>query len=282
MLGLLDAMHGQSCAYCQGILTQSDRGDVEHFRPKNPYWWLAYDFNNYLLSCSRCNRVRKIDRFPLRPKAPALPEAPEAIYDIRASLTDDLRLLIDPVTDTDVEEWIDVAFENTVAFLKAATDVTPRSLPAERIEETINFFKLNEDKLVAERTEHVYQALEEVRRAIDGDQRSREKIKKLASRYEPYGSIIRKVIEKSHPTLLPTPEEEVRFLIEKLLRELNAYQRILTLTPKSKGTVKTKKQVCWTLAMLWKYPPGATPAQVQTWIDDTGFLGEVQPYYDQL
>src|SRR5262245_41753306 len=47
--GALWAMHGRSCAYCDRDLPGTDRGDVEHFRPKNVYWWLAYVFRNYLL-----------------------------------------------------------------------------------------------------------------------------------------------------------------------------------------------------------------------------------------
>src|SRR5262249_58453194 len=54
--GGLYAFHGSACAYCQCHLPGNDRGDVEHFRPKSTYWWLAYKFDNYLLSCSRCNR----------------------------------------------------------------------------------------------------------------------------------------------------------------------------------------------------------------------------------
>src|SRR4051812_10882784 len=50
--GALHAMHGRVCAYCQSDLPHNDPGDVEHFRPKSEYWWLAYEFANYLLSCA--------------------------------------------------------------------------------------------------------------------------------------------------------------------------------------------------------------------------------------
>src|SRR6266481_3442684 len=64
--GALYAMHGRACAYCEQHLPENDRGDVEHFRPESLYRWLAYAFDNYLLSCSICNRTLKRDRFPLR------------------------------------------------------------------------------------------------------------------------------------------------------------------------------------------------------------------------
>lgn len=86
------------CAYCERHLT--DHGDVEHFRPKaaifqlktagreleslnnvrgrnfheaphpgahsSGYWWLAYDWDNYLLACGICNRTWKSALFPLQ------------------------------------------------------------------------------------------------------------------------------------------------------------------------------------------------------------------------
>lgn len=64
------------CAYCECFFN-GDYGAVEHFRPKsryqnaagNPlqlgYWWLAYDWNNLLHSCSECNTGYKRCLFPL-------------------------------------------------------------------------------------------------------------------------------------------------------------------------------------------------------------------------
>lgn len=53
------------CAYCESPVPQVAHGDVEHFRPKVPYWWLAYCYDNYLFSCQICNQVYKSDHFPL-------------------------------------------------------------------------------------------------------------------------------------------------------------------------------------------------------------------------
>ncbi|MBR1834918.1 MAG: hypothetical protein IJ785_05390 [Bacteroidales bacterium] len=73
----LKTSHRQKCAYCERYLN-GDFGDIEHFRPKGGhvdattgelrepgYWWLAYDWNNLLLSCSECNRSHKRNKFPL-------------------------------------------------------------------------------------------------------------------------------------------------------------------------------------------------------------------------
>ncbi len=88
------------CGFCEGRVLGLQYGDVEHFRPKaevselhddDPvnwgrksfwkssvsgrklkptrekpgYWWLAYEWENYLLSCQICNQVWKGNLFPV-------------------------------------------------------------------------------------------------------------------------------------------------------------------------------------------------------------------------
>jgi hypothetical protein len=81
------------CVYCEQLITSNQHGDIEHFRPKaavqdenwtpiarhvagiretHPgYFWLAYDWQNLLLSCISCNQVSvdrqwgKGNRFPV-------------------------------------------------------------------------------------------------------------------------------------------------------------------------------------------------------------------------
>ncbi len=48
--------HGK-CAYCEAPTSTVAYGDVEHFRPKSVYWWLAYCYDNYLFSCQICSRA---------------------------------------------------------------------------------------------------------------------------------------------------------------------------------------------------------------------------------
>jgi hypothetical protein len=86
--------HGK-CAYCETYVTQFQKGDIEHYRPKlgvtdekdsavtvdygwGPtnhmgYFWLAYNWRNLLLVCADCNqpstvgtdKVGKHNRFPV-------------------------------------------------------------------------------------------------------------------------------------------------------------------------------------------------------------------------
>jgi hypothetical protein len=79
----LDA--GGKCAYCESPTDTVAHGDVEHFRPKSVYWWLAYCYDNYVFACQICNQVFKGDEFPVHATAgrwtgPVIPTpAPAAI-----------------------------------------------------------------------------------------------------------------------------------------------------------------------------------------------------------
>lgn len=53
------------CAYCEAPTTLVAYGDVEHYRPKSKYWWLAYCYDNYLASCTLCNQKYKKAKFQI-------------------------------------------------------------------------------------------------------------------------------------------------------------------------------------------------------------------------
>lgn len=53
------------CAYCESKADTVAYCDVEHFRPKTIYWWLAYWYENYLYSCQICNQLYKKAQFPV-------------------------------------------------------------------------------------------------------------------------------------------------------------------------------------------------------------------------
>ena len=97
-----EAQHGR-CGYCDQDVIGTQDGDVEHYAPKSEvsvlgedettwgkeapnlarvtgrkpivlspggYWWLAYDWSNYLLACANCNRKWKGSVFPVREPPP--------------------------------------------------------------------------------------------------------------------------------------------------------------------------------------------------------------------
>lgn len=56
------------CAYCEANTEVVAHGDVEHYRPKSVYWWLAYTYDNYLYACQICNQTYKGINFPVGAK----------------------------------------------------------------------------------------------------------------------------------------------------------------------------------------------------------------------
>jgi hypothetical protein len=63
----LFAMQHRKCCYCEKLEEQPKYRDVEHYRPKALYWWLAWTWENLLFVCVDCNREHKRDVFPLSP-----------------------------------------------------------------------------------------------------------------------------------------------------------------------------------------------------------------------
>ncbi len=53
------------CAYFESPTNVVAFGDVEHYRPKSEYWWLAYNYDNYLAACQLCNQKFKGADFPI-------------------------------------------------------------------------------------------------------------------------------------------------------------------------------------------------------------------------
>jgi len=73
----LIAIQDYKCCFCESKIGHISYGDVEHFRPKagwvqgdeklnKPgYYWLAYEWDNLLISCQICNQRNKKNFFPL-------------------------------------------------------------------------------------------------------------------------------------------------------------------------------------------------------------------------
>jgi uncharacterized protein (TIGR02646 family) len=76
----LAACHRGKCCYCETQFREPySYPHVEHWRPKSSwrqkrsdkstwpgYYWLAYEWDNLLLSCAYCNSINKSDIFPLK------------------------------------------------------------------------------------------------------------------------------------------------------------------------------------------------------------------------
>lgn len=120
------AQHAK-CVYCERSIGKAGQ-PIEHFRPKqeadrgNPftgehairedrYWWLAWSWNNLLLSCSTCNSpMFKGNWFPLEPGSPELVVPDGLIRDDHPCFAVGLEraLLINPAWDDPLDHitWL--------------------------------------------------------------------------------------------------------------------------------------------------------------------------------
>jgi hypothetical protein len=83
---------------------------------------------------------------------------------------------------------------------------------------------------------------------------------------------------------LPTAEEDLKWLVDETLNELDLADTILArvIRPKDREQVESRKEeACWTLATLWKDPPATLPAVVEGWIDPRR-RAEIEPFLNRL
>lgn len=141
------------CAYCERA-KNGDYGDVEHFRPKKGYntssghpiikpgyYWLAYNWDNLLFSCTECNRTYKRNLFPLKDAS----QRDIAHQDISR----EEPLLINPAEETPGDY---IRFEQYI--------IKPNLIggqESEKGKETIQIFKLNDRKDLVERRRRAWE-----------------------------------------------------------------------------------------------------------------------------
>lgn len=130
------------CCFCESKIGHVSYGDVEHFRPKagwvqdteaqnRPgYYWLAYDWDNLLLSCQLCNQRYKKNLFPL------LAGCPRAICH-QDDISKELALFIHPANE-EVETLISFEEEMPRAIngnLRAVATIEKLGLDRELLNE---------------------------------------------------------------------------------------------------------------------------------------------------
>lgn len=101
------------CAYCECATAVVAHGDVEHFRPKSAYWWLAYSYDNYTYACQVCNQSWKGDNFPISGTAVQPPVAlPTSRPDPATFAALAAGLCHDPASDNDADLGAQFAVED--------------------------------------------------------------------------------------------------------------------------------------------------------------------------
>ncbi|HRC58256.1 MAG TPA: HNH endonuclease [Kofleriaceae bacterium] len=165
--GKLFEVQNHNCAYCEAKQVQAEYRDVDHFRPKSSYWWLAWSWDNLLFSCEVCNRSHKKDQFPLldeamRLQAEELPPGREQ------------PLLLDPF-DTTIDLRQEIKFRSETIERKQRW--RPVGL-TERGRKTIELCGLDRPALLDAYTDHVNERvrprIEDVRQAAHDRRRLEE------------------------------------------------------------------------------------------------------------
>ncbi len=208
------------CAYCETNIVDFQRGDIEHFRPKaavaneidepvflqdhqgkpsqdkngqpisHPgYYWLAYDWQNLLPSCTVCNqattvgdkKIGKHNRFPVIGKHAQAPNEVDA----------ERALLINPASPQD----------NDDPSKHLAIDIaTGLMIPlSERGRMCIEIFGLNlRDQLVEERKRAIREAiLLLMQLEKENDSKTLEEIKAIMQGKRSYTMASRSVLTKA-------------------------------------------------------------------------------------
>lgn len=186
---------GEKCAYCESPTAVVAHGDVEHFRPKSIYWWLAYCYDNYLYSCQICNQSFKSNHFPvpsarMEPNPPVPDPLPDTLTqaemeEIAAVLTPDPlhddqgRPMAQFIAEATAERpgLIDPYTIDPVPFFKWGVDDTLQEVALESVtndpemvcifEATRDFLGLNRGELLKERYK-TYDTLEGFKELFKG------------------------------------------------------------------------------------------------------------------
>ncbi len=275
--GALYTAQGRACAYCGCALPRNDRGDVDHFRPKSSvrgerahggYWWLAYDFTNYLLSCRICNSTLKSDRFPIRTGCK------RCTFDIRDRLVEEQRLLLHPLTDP-IDNWLYVDWKGDLCKIGPNPKVALSDDQRDMIAETISFFKVNQDvRLVRQRMSVRNAVVTAIESGRIADARE------MAIRFQPHSLVARQILVDTMISL-PTPPEELSWLVKDIVIEIGTGLALID-TRNEENIAKQLSEGMWSLAVLRRTADVATAAFLESKLAEMDLSEDVRKRSIQL
>ena len=276
--GALLAMHGYACAYCQMEIL--DTTDVEHFRPKSKYPWLAYSFSNYLLSCVHCNQREKRDDFPLKKRCKPVR------FERRGWLPHEKRLLLDPACDP-IEEWVELEFRDQSFEWKAAASLQDEDIHKQVETSRICFEWNTRLELILERVRYLGDAMDTIQAAKDGDEQQILELHEMAVRYRKHGMAVRRMTERLAPELLPGESYELCWLLTEFVKRLKKIaQKLPTLTPQEEKSrlklTRQREEIYWALATVLVDPPIKDSPTVEKWLRNLTQEQQLPQLLDEL
>jgi len=135
---------GNRCCICEKELNDIYSQDIEHYRPKSHYWWLAYNPQNYYLTCAECNRSYKKEKFPLYEDFPLKHGQVKIIFENRKQIKEEQPLLLNPLTDNQIDffQIVFVPYQNTNIIKLIPKDNIDSELK-DRAKKTIEIYNLD-------------------------------------------------------------------------------------------------------------------------------------------
>lgn len=187
----LQEMFNNKCAYCEAYIPHISPTEIEHFRPKSVYYWLAAEWSNLLLSCIHCNRPMKHfvsgapnkvlsgkhTHFPIKNEKQNRCVSPKSK---KKSLDERYRLLIDPCIDDPEEYFSYIQTGNAVGNIFLKDGLTP--LKTERAQESIRLYGLCRMELVGRRawiTTQIFEKIVIIDREIESFNRSKQALRNI-------------------------------------------------------------------------------------------------------
>ncbi len=152
---LLNELYNKKCAYCEDTLLNAPKS-IEHYRPKNSakrkncnsdnsYFWLAFSWDNLLLSCTSCNSS-KGSCFDINGQRVTHSDYKEySLDDLQSTIKDldkqEKPLLVNPeqVTKSFLRKNLDFDFNGQISSTN------------KQLEYTIRICNLNRNELVKKR-----------------------------------------------------------------------------------------------------------------------------------
>lgn len=130
----LHNIYNKKCVYCEDSLLNSPKA-IEHYRPKDIYYWLAYSWDNLLLCCTSCNGAKGVNFDTRKNKVDYSNETFDNIHNLSNSYNSlEEPMLINPEKDDIIEDLI----FNNQAVISSEND---------RVDYTIQTCNLNREEL---------------------------------------------------------------------------------------------------------------------------------------
>jgi len=136
------------CPICE--CTSDNYDDIDHYRPKSIYWWLSYEYRNYVLLCEICNRSLKKKKFPL------FGGINHTTFANRKKIGEERPLLFNPLNNNPLD-FFEIEFSwstkgEELIYIRPYSGLKNDSYEYKLAEETIDVYNLNATKMTSKQS----------------------------------------------------------------------------------------------------------------------------------